>query len=327
VLDDGVADDGSIFLVMDLLEGETLKARLARSGPLDVDLVLRFADDVLAVLAAAHARGIVHRDIKPENLFVTADGTVHVLDFGLARVRELSSEAGATESGQTMGTPAFMPPEQARGQSSKIDARADVWALGATMFTLLTGTSVREATTGREELFLAMTSPARSIATVLPSLPPRVASLVDRALAFEPAARFPDATSMRQAIADLRVAPVTPSKRRPYALLVGAVALAALPVGWSLTQHPPAPTSVLPTVSPPPSVAGVKSEPEPPPPPVEPTIEKAAPVPPVKSVQARRTAVAPRPAPSLSASASAAPSAPPAAVSVEPPRDPLERHH
>jgi serine/threonine-protein kinase len=310
VLDDGVADDGSIFLVMDLLEGETLKARLARSGPLDVELVLRLADEVLAVLAAAHARGIVHRDIKPENLFVTADGAVHVLDFGLARVRELSSEAGATESGQTMGTPAFMPPEQARGQSSKIDARADIWALGATMFTLLTGGPVREST------------------TVLPSLPPRVASLVDRALAFEPAARFPDATSMREAIANVRVAPAAPARRPPFALLAAAVALASIPLAWSLTQHAPPPPSVLPAVSAPSTVAAAKSEPEPEPrpPPAAPTIEQPVPTAPVKSVQARRPAV-PRPAPSLAPSASSAPSAPSAAVSVEPLRDPLERHH
>ena len=112
VIDDDVADDGSVFIVMELLSGETLDARWERSGRhLPAEEVLCAIDPVLSVLVAAHEKGIVHRDIKPENIFVCHDGTVKLLDFGIARLRDASGTA--TRSGSTMGTPAFMPPEQA----------------------------------------------------------------------------------------------------------------------------------------------------------------------------------------------------------------------
>src|SRR5260221_3817473 len=146
ILDDGVADDGTVFLVLELLHGQTLGDRLRRMGQLPSGEVLACADRVLDVLAAAHGHGIVHRDIKPENLFLTYERTLKVLDFGIASVRELSA-AGfeATRSGAALGTPAFMAPEQADGRGAPLDHRADLWALGATMFTLLTGRHVQNA--------------------------------------------------------------------------------------------------------------------------------------------------------------------------------------
>ncbi|MCU0657900.1 MAG: serine/threonine protein kinase [Polyangiaceae bacterium] len=136
VLDDDRDDDGSVFLVMELLDGESLEARQARlGGHLPPEEALLLMDQLLAVLAAAHARGIVHRDIKPENLFLRTDSELKLLDFGIARLRDNS--ASATRTGMTMGTPAFMAPEQALGQSERIGPPSDLWAVGATLFSLL----------------------------------------------------------------------------------------------------------------------------------------------------------------------------------------------
>jgi serine/threonine-protein kinase len=342
VLDDGVAEDGAIFLVMDLLEGETLKARMARTGPMPVTEVLRYATDVLSVLAAAHARGIVHRDIKPENLFVTTEGSLRVLDFGIARVRELSGEGGSTESGLSMGTPAFMPPEQARGQTARVDARADIWAVGATMFTLLTGQAVRTGGNAREELFAAMTTPVRSIASALPGISPAVAALVDRALAFEPEDRWPDALAMSEAIAAVGSgsAPREPAglgrarRGRHVGMALGACALALLAVPFALkgppraealahTATPPAPGT---SGSSPPSAAVAESIPvaAEPSPPASSLDTPAAPRPTARKPPPK----APSPAPSLVAS-SPLPKTPPPESPPEsdPPRDPLERHY
>ncbi|MBI4700330.1 MAG: serine/threonine protein kinase [Deltaproteobacteria bacterium] len=122
VLDDDVSDDGTVFLVMDLLEGETLQARLDRCGPLAAEDVLLVTHHLLDALAAAHDKGIVHRDLKPENVFVTNTGAVKVLDFGIARLREDAARTGATGSDSSLGTPAFMPPEQARGRQGAVPA-------------------------------------------------------------------------------------------------------------------------------------------------------------------------------------------------------------
>ena len=191
VSDDDVADDGSVFLVMDLLHGETLEARRERKGgTLDVVDVLSISDQVLDILAAAHEKGIVHRDLKPENLFITGEGLVKVLDFGIARVRELSTKSVATQAGSTMGTPAYMASEQARGLWDEVDPRTDLWAIGATMFTTLTGRLVHDGRTVNEQLLSAMTKPAPSVSTLL-RIPPAVAIVIDRALAFDKGRAWP----------------------------------------------------------------------------------------------------------------------------------------
>src|SRR5690349_5883660 len=108
VFDDDLTADGAAFLVMELLVGETLDSRAERKGgKLPAGEVLAITDELLDVLAAAHDKGIVHRDIKPDNLFVTREGRLKVLDFGIARVRELSQESHATAAGTFLGTPAF----------------------------------------------------------------------------------------------------------------------------------------------------------------------------------------------------------------------------
>jgi serine/threonine protein kinase len=201
ILDHG-ADGGDHFLVMELLEGQTLAARAAAAGGrLSLDEVLRVAMEVLRILAAAHARGIVHRDVKPENIFLVAGGEVRILDFGLARVHESATASAAlTGSGAMLGTPAFMSPEQALGRSREVDARTDVWCASATLFTLLTGRPVHEAETVGEAIVMAGSLAAPAVAARAPGLPRAVATVMDRALAFRNRDRFPDAGAMRRAL-------------------------------------------------------------------------------------------------------------------------------
>jgi serine/threonine-protein kinase len=201
VFDDDVTSDGSAFLVMELLVGETLDARADRKGgTLPLTEVLPLADQLLEVLTAAHEKGLLHRDIKPDNLFLTASGQLKVLDFGIARLREMSADGNATGVGSFMGTPAFMSPEQARGRWDDVDSRSDVWAVGATIFNLLTGRAVHDTDSVGEQLVMAATVPAPPLVSVLPQIDPLVADVVDRALAFDKARRWPDVASMQGAL-------------------------------------------------------------------------------------------------------------------------------
>ncbi|HSO37539.1 MAG TPA: protein kinase [Labilithrix sp.] len=138
--------------------------------------------------------------LKPDNLFQTEDGTIKILDFGIARVKEHTRPELDTRSGTTMGTVGYMPPEQARGLVAEIDARTDVWAIGATLYSLLTARSLHEAATTNQSLLLAMTAPVPPMRELLPSLPPRVQELLDRSLAFAKDARFPSARAMKGAL-------------------------------------------------------------------------------------------------------------------------------
>jgi serine/threonine protein kinase len=201
ILDDDITDDGSAFLVMELLEGENLDRRMRRKGgALPAAEVLSVADQILDTLAAAHERGILHRDIKPENVFLTREGVVKLLDFGIARVLELGTSAKVTQRGVVLGTPAFMAPEQAMGLWEQVDQRTDVWAVGATLFMLLTGQFVHPVKTGMEALDFAVSRRARSVGSLGVPVHPAVTRLVDRALAFERDARFASAREMQEAV-------------------------------------------------------------------------------------------------------------------------------
>jgi serine/threonine-protein kinase len=202
VLDDDLAPDGSAFLVMELLDGETVERRWERrGGRLPATEVLFIADQLLDVLAEAHQRSVIHRDIKPDNLFITRGGALKVLDFGIAKVFERQhARASSTRTGIVMGTPAFMAPEQARGRWEEVDGRTDLWAVGATMFALLTGRYVHNAESSQEQLIASATVPAPSIASVAPQVPPLVAAIVDRALAFDRANRWSDAAAMQRVV-------------------------------------------------------------------------------------------------------------------------------
>jgi serine/threonine protein kinase/tetratricopeptide (TPR) repeat protein len=204
VVDNDVTEDGAAFLVMELLDGmnvEELSGHFSRRVELTVAVAVVL--QLLDVLAAAHQAGIVHRDIKPANLFVTRDGTVKVLDFGVARVLE-TTRAGAkvTGAGMPVGTPAFMAPEQALARSDEIGPRTDIWSAGATLFTLLSGTVVHDRPTAAETLVHAATRPAPSLARAARDIPASIVHVVDRALAFDSELRWPSAPAMAVALAD-----------------------------------------------------------------------------------------------------------------------------
>ncbi|MGA2448497.1 MAG: serine/threonine-protein kinase [Polyangiaceae bacterium] len=207
VLDDDVTEDGAAFLVMELLEGESVERLWENRGrKLPAGAALTVAHQLMDVLAAAHAKAIVHRDIKPANLFVTREAQLKVLDFGIARVRDAAiSGAQATGTGLVLGTPAFMSPEQALARSQEVDARTDVWAAGATLFTLLAGRNVHEGDNAQQVLIRAATTPAPPLASVAPHVSGAVGEVVDRALAFDKNLRWPNAEAMRDAIRDAHV--------------------------------------------------------------------------------------------------------------------------
>ncbi len=199
IRDIDVAEDGSPFLVMELLSGESLGERVRRLGDLPLDEILRLTDELLDVLAAAHARGIIHRDIKLDNLFVQTDGRLKVLDFGIARIRDGVPLKMRTRAGATLGTAPYMPPEQIKGL--EIDARADLFAVGATMFRLIAKRRIHEAKTETEMLLKMASLPAPPLLSVAPEAPPGVGQIVDRALRFDREQRYPDALTMQ---ADVR---------------------------------------------------------------------------------------------------------------------------
>ena len=134
---------------------------------------------------------------------MTLEGHIKVLDFGIARLAEPLGDGPLTQTGFAIGTPSFMPPEQARGRWELVDARTDVWAVGATTYALLIGNRPRQGETTQEELLLAMTQPLAPLASVLPGIAPEVAAVVDRAVAYDRDARWPDAQAMRQALSGL----------------------------------------------------------------------------------------------------------------------------
>ena len=212
VYEHGATGDDTVFLVMELLLGETLGERLVRLGTLPISEVLSVLDQVLDVLVVAHARGIVHRDLKPDNLFVTQPGSVKVLDFGLARLLDAAPGDFQTRTGAALGTFPYMAPEQALGRRDEIDGRVDLFALGATAFRILAQRKVHEAESDAELLMAMASKPAPPLASVAPHVPREVCAVVDLSLAFSRDARYPDAGTMQ---ADVRA--VRKGRRPLYA--------------------------------------------------------------------------------------------------------------
>jgi hypothetical protein len=253
VVDDDVVregeDKGTAYLVMELLDGESVYARAKRKMTLGEEEVLTIAEGVLDVLASAHDRGIVHRDLKPDNLFLvkTEDGRerVKVLDFGIARIADA---ARRTNAGQALGTPSYMSPEQAKGNRDLIDGRSDLFSLGATMFRLLTGRRVHDAESPTEILVKMSSLPAPPIRSVAPNTSPALAAIVDRALAFNRDARYRDAAHMREDVRAARAGATLPSSARPVGFAAGgdATGIVAAPEPPTLAASPAAESVVLP---------------------------------------------------------------------------------
>jgi serine/threonine-protein kinase len=211
VLDDFITDDGTAVLVLELVNGKTLAALAKESGGhLTQHAVVTAAREVLEILAVAHEANVVHRDIKPENILHCEHGSYKLADFGLAG---LCHELGMlTGMNQTLGTPAYMSPEQARGDAVHVDARTDLWGLGATMFTLLTGRYVHAGAAQKNLVVAAATEPAPAIRSIEPGLDSSLARIIDRALCTDKEARYPNALAM---LAELRSIDVPTSEVRP----------------------------------------------------------------------------------------------------------------
>lgn len=219
VLDDDMTEDGAPFLVMELLEGETLRDLWKRLGKrMPIPAALHVADAVLDCLAACHAAGVIHRDLKPPNIFITNDKHVKVLDFGVAQLRDASTER--TREGTALGTPHYMSPEQAMGLVDKLDGRADLFSVGAILHALITGQRIHTARTENEALILAATTPVPSVARIAPDLPLPVITLIDKSLAWDRRNRYADAREMqaatREALAFVTGAAKAPAPSQPH---------------------------------------------------------------------------------------------------------------
>jgi TolB-like protein/Tfp pilus assembly protein PilF len=194
-----VGASGVPYLVTELLQGETLRARLDR-GPLDATRAIEVALQLTDGLEAAHARGIVHRDLKPENLFLTSAGPLKILDFGLARRvdPEEASDVTRTAHGTMLGTLGYMAPEQVRGLEA--DHRADLFACGAIIYEMLTGRRAFQRDSPADTISAILTDPASGLDPG-PGTPPALASAVRRCLEKDPAHRFQSARDLWRALA------------------------------------------------------------------------------------------------------------------------------
>ncbi len=194
----GESNDGEAYFVMEYLDGEELRALQQRADRIPVAQTLRIAEQSLDCLQAYHEAGVLHRDLKPANLFVTREGVVKLLDFGLARFR--TGQRDPTQAGTAMGTPAYMAPEQALGHQDKIDERTDVFGLGAVMYRLLSGRTIHDIESVQATLVQAATSQPDPLQTHAPDVPEAVAEIVDRAVAREREDRYQSAAEMRDAV-------------------------------------------------------------------------------------------------------------------------------
>ena len=198
VFDHGVTAEGQPFIVMELVEGEDLRKRITREGPLDCKTVAAMVHQIAKALTRAHQLGIVHRDIKPDNLFLTeSDGEllVKVLDFGVAKVG--MDDVTMTASGAMMGTPLYMSPEQFLS-TKHVDFRADLWSLGAVVYHALTGAPPFPGETLGAISVAVHTSAAPKASAVRPDLPPEIDAWFAKAFCRDPAGRFPSAKRMAE---------------------------------------------------------------------------------------------------------------------------------
>jgi len=198
LLDSGDAA-GTLFYVMPYVEGESLRDRLERERQLPPDDALRIAGEAARALEYAHQRGVIHRDIKPENILLTRDGTTLVADFGIARTRREGDER-LTATGLAVGTPLYMSPEQATGDRD-LDARSDVYALGAVLYEMLAGEPPFGGPTPQAVLVRALTEDPRSIHALRGEVSPALDAVVARALARDPAGRWPSMAAFAEALA------------------------------------------------------------------------------------------------------------------------------
>ncbi len=177
-------EDDRIFICMDFYDGETLKKKIER-GPLSIDEAFHIGIQVAAGLQTAHEKGIIHRDIKPANIFITKDGIVKILDFGLAK---LAGQTMMTKTGSTLGTVAYMSPEQLRGE--EVDSRTDVWSLGVVFYEMITGKLPFNGEFGEAIIYSILNLPVKPISNYKPDIDPQLEALIMDCLIRQPNERW-----------------------------------------------------------------------------------------------------------------------------------------
>jgi tRNA A-37 threonylcarbamoyl transferase component Bud32 len=204
VTDFNVTPDGTPYLVLEYLQGESLSQRL-KAGPMALDQALSIIRQVGSAVAAAHREGIVHRDLKPQNIFLVpkeVDGRIleiaKVLDFGISKIR--GSDTVKTQESTLLGTPQYMAPEQATGQHAIIDERTDVFALGAIVYEMLSGQPAFSGANIPEVVFKVVYEEPPPLASRVTGLPPGIAAAVARAMSKDAAARFPSVSAFVEAL-------------------------------------------------------------------------------------------------------------------------------
>jgi serine/threonine protein kinase len=243
---DGGTEDGCPYLVMELLQGEDLGKRLRKQRTLPIDVALRVADQVLSGLQAAHAHGVVHRDLKPDNVFLIHEKRgsddadfAKIVDFGMSKIERAqggTAPIALTRRGVILGTPLYMSPEQARA-APDLDARSDLYSLGAMIFECLAGRPPHVGPTYEQILIAICTDDAPDVRRWRPEVSRELAAFVARALAREPSDRFQDAASMRDALRAIAAVPsIDPRvlRRRAVARMV-VVAIVAMLAGGVVT--------------------------------------------------------------------------------------------
>ena len=212
VTDSGILEDGSPFLVMELLRGETLRAYMTRAPRLDAEEAIELSVQMLSGLEAAHTLGIVHRDMKPENVFIVRhhSGTrslpvVKLLDFGMCRrvAPQVMDDRTLTRAGTVVGTPEYMAPEQAAGRRS-FDLRIDLYAVGVMLYETLTGTRAFSGADPRGVLVSVLTRNLPSVRSIQPDLPVAVDRIVARAVERDPRARYHGAAEFQHDLLEAR---------------------------------------------------------------------------------------------------------------------------
>ena len=206
VLDVGVTASGEPYLVMEYLEGESLAALITRSAPVPLGAACGILEPVLQALGAAHAAGIVHRDLKPENIFLSyPDGQQvepKLIDFGISKVTEDVQNTRLTDTGQLLGTPAYMAPEQAEDAVS-VDARTDIYAIGIILYELLTGTLPFDASSNYKLLAQVLKGEIRPPEEANPDFPSEARPLLFKAMARDRTDRYPSAEALLSALREL----------------------------------------------------------------------------------------------------------------------------
>jgi serine/threonine-protein kinase len=222
IFDFGHHTDGSAYIVMELLVGETLHARMTRVRRFAVADALRIVRQITGSLGAAHARGIIHRDLKPENIFLVRDPEVaggeraKILDFGIAKL--VGDPSLQTNASLVIGTPAFMSPEQCRG-AGQVDQRSDIYALGCILFALLAGRPPFVAAGAGELIAMHLVNDPPRLSELVPGLPPNVEAVIMACLAKQPERRYASGQDLAAALGNLldTLPPTTPVRVTPAA--------------------------------------------------------------------------------------------------------------